>query len=248
MHNGYIIANQRLVSYRINPDRTYSYDRYISTKNRALLISEDGTVSCIQDMPVSYRVSGLIRGIEDVRVYSHASRGLIFLGTVVYDDQVVQVLGSYPSLAVSREMLSPYGNKCEKNWVFYDDMRLVYSLNPFILMNYDGDVTLVKHTENISSDWRGSTSYIRHGDEMYAVVHVVRDGMYRHAFARVDATHSVSVSSLFSFENADIEYCLGFTEMNGHVLLSYSIWDKNTKIKTVTWDYVFDKFNISSDK
>ena len=239
IHNGEVVGNQRLVSYRIREeDGSYEYDKHIETANASMIIrfsSSDIDVEFTHFMPVSYQEQGLIRGIEDVRVYSHPTRGLLFLGTVVRG-KVVQVFGTYPSMTVLREMVSPYGRSCEKNWVFFDDDKLCYCLSPFTLLNYLGDVVVVK-PNGLGDKWRGSTNYIQHGDYKYAIVHLVTENReYKHAFVRVDCDFNVQVSSLFTFEQQRIEYCLGFCEVGDDIIIAYSVWDRCSKLMRITWD------------
>jgi len=211
----------------------------IRTRHRVLFWKGASEFYEISLHPVSpYRSTGKIQGIEDVRVYSHSTRGLIFLGTVVYENRIVQVIGKFPSLEVATEFYSPFGNCVEKNWVFFDDEHIVYSVSPFTLLNYEGDVVRVVENE-YEKNFRGSTNYVRYDNAYYAVIHRVSGSRkYDHAIIRVSENFAIEISEMFSFENQPIEYCLGFCKDGDDAIFIYSTWDRTTKVLRAPWSKV----------
>jgi hypothetical protein len=51
-------------------------------------------------------------------------------------------------------------------------------------------------------------------------------------------------SAPFKFEGESIEYCLGIIVEDERVILTYSTWDRTTKIAIYNKNYIFSKVNI----
>jgi len=132
---------------------------------------------------------------------------------------------------------------CEKNWVPIIDkpFHFVKWSNPTEIVKVDPEaktcetVFLGTHVPK-DYDYRGGSQIIPFGDKHIALSHLLtrfdkseagrKDAQYRHAFIVWDKDWNVlKYSEIFSFMDAEIEFCCGMTEHNGNYLITFGFQD-----------------------
>lgn len=168
-----------------------------------------------------------------------------------------------------KEIKSSFNNCiCEKNWVFVDynnSIHIIYSWYPLHICKIDNEKNLLlscekKNMPRIFSDVRSSTSGYEYKKtvninddnislnlqetEIWFVVHIVSYESPRQYYHMIvifdDKMNLLRYSSPFIFEGTPIEYCLGIVVEDERVIMTYSTWDRTTRIG------VYDKKYIDS--
>jgi tetratricopeptide (TPR) repeat protein len=158
---------------------------------------------------------------------------------------------------------------CEKNWVFVDikqSINVVYKWYPLQICKINQeknslDLVETKEMPRFFSHVRGSTcgfSYIKNTriegndninisigeEEIWFIIHMVsyeNPRHYYHVFAIFDESMNLlRYSAPFKFHTEPIEYCLGLVVEDERVLITYSVWDRETKLG------IYDKKYIDS--
>jgi hypothetical protein len=131
---------------------------------------------------------------------------------------------------------------CEKNWMPVVDMpyHFVKWSNPTELVKVD---PIEKTCTQVHvgtylpqpQDYRGGSQVIPFDDYRIAMSHTTylyksaagkKNGRYRHSLIVWDKNWNVvKYAPVFSFLDADIEFCCGMTEHNGDFLLSFGLQD-----------------------
>lgn len=173
---------------------------------------------------------------------------LNFIGTNFHksDNRIGMVVGEYDvtrEMLVCTEITAPFNADagCEKNWVYAGENDIIYKWSPLTVCHMDmGNGVLVKDRETnlrckMLDHVRGSTCGSFYNDEWWFVGHIVSHESprhYYHVFMVLDAelTHLKRYSAPFTFEGEPIEYCLGLIVEHDRVLVTYSAWDRSTKI------------------
>jgi len=148
---------------------------------------------------------------------------------------------------------------CEKNWVYFHYNHvdaIVYKWFPLTIClqkqkdeeedstNLELHILEVKKMPKIFKHTRGSTNGFSFNNEIWFIQHLVsyeNPRHYYHMFSVFDEKMNLlRYSAPFKFEGEPIEYCLGLIVEEERIILSYSVWDRTTKIS------VFDKKYIES--
>ena len=159
-------------------------------------------------------------------------------------------------------------SNCEKNWVFIDynnSINVVYKWHPLQICKINKEKELLelietKEMPKIFSHARGSTcgfTYTKkinlacNNDninitfdetEIWFVLHMVSyetPRHYYHMFAVFDASMNLlRYSAPFKFHTEPIEYCLGLVVEDDRVLITYSVWDRETKLGIYNKKYI----------
>ena len=202
--------------------------------------------------------------------YNQATDQLVFIGTGFHKDNSIGVVsGVYDinqDFLVPTELKSSFSNAtCEKNWVYNNDAsNIIYKWFPLQICrsNPDNTIEIVKETQmpSIFKNARGSTcgfkytkrtkvyddniSFIVDECEIWFVVHLVsyeNPRHYYHMLVVFDCSMNLlRYSAPFKFEGEPIEYCIGLLVEDTRVIMSYSTWDRTTRIG------VYDKSVIDS--
>ena len=168
------------------------------------------------------------------------------------------------------EISSPFSNStCEKNWVYveYENAtHIIYNWSPLNICKIDTENKLIQVEKRdmpvLFSRIRGSTcgfKFIKNikglqnqdnisikmeESEIWFVVHIVSYEQPRHYYHMFvvfdDKLNLLRYSAPFKFEGDCIEYCLGIVVEDDRVLVSYSTWDRTTRIG------IYDKKYIDS--
>ena len=158
---------------------------------------------------------------------------------------------------------------CEKNWVFVNikqSINVIYKWYPLQICKINQekktlDLIETKEMPSFFSHARGSTcgfSYIKNTriegndninisigeEEIWFILHMVsyeNPRHYYHVFAVFDESMNLlRYSAPFKFYTEPIEYCLGLIVEDERVLITYSVWDRETKLG------IYDKKYIDS--
>jgi tetratricopeptide (TPR) repeat protein len=265
MHYGYIV-NLRFVNYRINPNGSYPWYRHITTINKQLVLTY--TFEIIDSLEIENEVvDRRYIGVEDIKLFKHHDN-IIYTGTSFHkNDQIGIVMGNYHAGNKSTlhsekaknskhsvvELTTQNQQGCEKNWVFIpgDTLRMVYKWYPLTIGEVI-DTTLVlnetREMPQIFSMARGSTNGFLFNGEIWFLVHYVHqvDGQPRHYY------HSLVVfnenmelkrySMPFKFTTGEIEYSTGLVIEDSRVIVTHSVWDRESYIRVYRKDYIDSLF------
>ena len=145
---------------------------------------------------------------------------------------------------------TPYNKECEKNWVFYDDYKIVYQWFPLTLgkiVKKENELYFEPEKEvqmpPFFQQVRGSTNGYTFGNEIWFICHVVeycQPREYYHFFAvfNKETMEIKRWSNLFKYEGEKIEYSLGLIVEEERIMISYSKWDSTPAIA------VYDKQKV----
>ena len=95
---------------------------------------------------------------------------------------------------------------------------------------------------------RGSTNGFKYNNEMWFVVHMVHQisgepRFYYHMFVKFDnSMNFLQHTSPFKFSNDPIEYCCGLIVEDKQIILSHSVWDRESYIKSYNKKYIEELF------
>jgi len=192
-----------------------------------------------------------IEGLEDIRITP--SGYLTATCAEVPGYPMPQVVTGHLSGFASIE-LPPYEKRreVEKNWLPWEyeegKLWLIYSWDPFIVLDTQGREVVNVPAPCNASRWRGSAAPIRWDhDTWIAMVHeVVRrenDNVYLHRFVEIGLFGGVPQilrhSKAFTLEHLGIEYVGGICELGQEgCLITYSVEDRAAKWMVVDYDTV----------
>jgi tetratricopeptide (TPR) repeat protein len=242
--------NIRYVNYYIEPNGSYLHcDKHVITINKCVLLDKQfGIVS--EKLIETDFVNRRYIGIEDVKIFKDK-----FIGTGFHENnQLGLCYGSYDDFSF-HELKSGFNNKdCEKNWSLYssgDDIHVVYQWQPLLLCKIENNLIqkiCEKQMPKIFKHLRGSTNGFSYKDEIWFVTHLVSYESPRHYYHVIVVFDSnmelLRYSAPFKFDGEPIEYCLGIIVEDDNVILTYSTWDRTTKIAIYDKNYIFSKVNI----
>jgi len=238
--------NVRYVNYYIESNGSYkNCDKNIITLNKRLLLDSNFHILREELIPTTFEDRRYI-GIEDVKLFKDK-----FIGTGYHKNNTLGLsYGTYNDFSYN-ELKCEFSNGCEKNWCFYDDDRIVYKWYPLTLCKLNG-TTLEKDQEKnmpkLFKHMRGSTNGFNYNNEIWFVTHIVSyetPRHYYHAIVVFDTDMNLlRYSAPFKFEGESIEYCLGIVVEDERVVLTYSTWDRTSKIAIYNKNYIFSKVNI----
>lgn len=252
--------NIRMINYYMdeNVNRLYHTDKSFSI-NKVLTLSNDlMTVDNSHYFKLKNpKLERHNNGVEDLKVISSSlsCNNLAFIGSMQVsnnNENIGIVIGVYD---VSKDYLepihicSPFNRIKEKNWVFFGD-KIVYEWFPLSIASLSSD-GLLEILDTIPSNpffrnIRGSSNgcFVKNKDtgldEIWFLCHAVNieniPRHYYHCFVILENendTQKIRIkkwSVLFKFEGCRIEFSLGMIVEDTRILISYSTWDKTSKI------------------
>jgi tetratricopeptide (TPR) repeat protein len=256
--------NIRYVNYYISENGGYlNCDDSIITKNRYVELDEDFTISKSKWFDHTDDTNRRYVGIEDVRIYKdeHTNK-MLFIGTgFLKDDRIGIVNGTYDltkNTLDTTEIISSFNkNFCEKNWVYVDykdKTHIVYNWFPLQLCENreDNKIYIVseKPMPKIFKRVRGSTCGYKYKNEIWFVTHIVSYEQPRHYYHMLvvfdNDMNLLRYSAPFKFDNDPIEYCLGLIVKDNNILVSYSTWDRTTRIGIYKKEYIESMLKYAS--
>ena len=161
------------------------------------------------------------------------------------DDEVIEI---------SRERLPTPNNKeskCEKNWMPILDkpFSFIKWCNPLELVEYSlkTKITTTTHLGNYDNkfrnDLRGGSQVITYKEYKVAIIHETywhpsiagnKNATYKHRFILWDKKgHIVKYSDVFTFMDAEVEFCCGLTFLNGKFIATFGYQDNAAFLLTI---------------
>jgi tetratricopeptide (TPR) repeat protein len=247
------ILNIRYVNYTIRHDGTYAFrlqDGKIRTLNKLVYLNSNLKETKSHWFDNVHNPDLRYQGVEDVKLFKHKDE-ILFSGTIEGKDCLRIGYGKCDTskdLLLPKELNSPFGRGCEKNWVFCNalngDLRVVYEWCPLTIaeMSKEGNdlINLQKDSEvpDFFRDIRGSTNGCKVNDETWFLCHLVHytnPRKYYHIIVILDKNLKYKKHSiLFKFEGVDIEYALGFIVNTKELVFSYSTMDRTSAVLKLT--------------
>ena len=249
----------RLVNYRIDKEGKYhDCTPHIITINKRIRLRKDFSIINDTLIDVIYADRQYI-GIEDVRIFNAIETDTIqFIGTAYHiNNSIGVVCGEYDSNRNCNRLqaneIKPAFNlnsECEKNWVYVSykgETHVIYSWLPLKICKINTETRLLELVEektmpSIFKHVRGSTCGFRYQNELWFIVHLVSYESPRHYYHMLvifdDTMNLLQYSAPFKFEGECIEYCLGLIVENDRVIMTYSTWDRTTKIGVYSKKYI----------
>jgi len=247
-HKGVHMINTRFVNYWLYPNGAYLFkdpESRIITKNFISVLddafSTDGFTEVVEEGLVCH--GGSIYGLEDIRLYNRADGELGFIGTSVnYSGQgrgrIISGIFNGERYTDCRVLNPPNPDSwCEKNWIpiIKDGAdHFIYKWWPFeagiIKDNTLVITTTWEHKTPMLSNVRGSSTFVPcpDGTGLIGVVHFSYEGSprrYYHMLVLLDQNtlQPLKYSDFFVFNEASIEFCIGFTVVREE----YHFWISN---------------------
>jgi hypothetical protein len=251
--NGYLL-NVRYVNYHIEPNGSYKFkldDGKIRTLNKFVYLNKEFKELKSQWFDKVHNPKIRYQGVEDVKLFQNKS-DLIFSGTIEHNGALrigYNNVDFKSDTLIPKALESPFGNGCEKNWVFCHNsegtVKMIYSWNPLIHgeINEEGNrLTKLKKDVEIPDffrELRGSTNGCRYGDEIWFLCHLVQYSTPRHYYNVIVVLDAKTLkfkrhSIIFKFESEKIEYCLGMIVEKSQVIFSYSTMDRTSNVLVLT--------------
>lgn len=241
---GEIIILVRCVNYRKFFDKQftmyehYSYSHYYILRGHiqddAQLDIENYSINRIGHEYFRPTYPSYWKGLEDVRF--------------INKNQIIAIVpecnpGGNPSLfcATLQGSLLHSFVECkpsivEKNWMPFDDNKVIYSLDPFIVKDIlEDNQTVIGLTDENKlqlKGFHGSTNGVRY-DENYILflIHINRDKVYHKWLLFNPNTHEIKLSNEFLFFNrAYIEFTCSLGRYNDRVFISVGVNDDKAYI------------------
>ena len=243
--------NLRYVNYNITDIGCYEWTRNIISINKYLEFDNNLQERLETEIPKEYS-DRQYEGIEDIKLIIENNE-VYFTGTSqLKNNNIGVVWGEYninKDLEYS-EICKENINNCEKNWVFIpgkSTKRMVYKWYPLEIYDlYENRIEncVTKDMPNIFSHARGSTNGCIFEDEIWFVVHFVHqyDGeprFYYHMIVKFDLDMNIiNYTPIFKFTSEPIEYCCGIVVEKERVLITHSIWDRESYIKVYSKEMI----------
>jgi hypothetical protein len=192
---------------------------------------------------------------EDLRLFSW--KGELWalaaaVGGMLSDGKICQVLlrlGRDADRVESVKLLpTPWA---EKNWMPCVDsagrMRIVYSVEPLVVLDVDGGAFLDLPTERVvpGGHLRGGSQLLARGSGFLSVVHeqflrAADKPVYLHRFAAFDAHLTrVRLGPHFHFFSPDVEFAAGIADSKNHpggVVVSFGVSDRESWLADISED------------
>ena len=257
--DGYLL-NARLVNYRITEDGNYVDwgGKHIVTMNKYIELSNDFEIKREQLLEPIYEDVMYI-GIEDIRIFSHKNT-IYHIGTVFRPDKKIGICKGIYDIVNNPNLQSDIitasfsmNSECEKNWVYFNykgELRIIYNWFPLKICKINEHInTLLELVEeksmpNLFKYARGSTCGAEYNNEIWFVIHIVSYETPRHYYHLIVVfdknMNLLRYSAPFKFEDICIEYCLGLIVDDDRIILTYSNWDRTTKIGVYNKKYIDD--------
>ena len=254
--SGYLM-NLRAVNYWINTNGGYmNCDEYIMTNNKYLELNNKLEVTYEKMFDMKFEERRYL-GIEDIRIFkNNTDDKLIYLGTSQHlNGKIGMLMGDYDintNQIETTELKCSFNESwCEKNWVYVNykgENHVIYKWCPLDICKINTQTNMIDLVESkkkmpkIFEHVRGSTCGFEYKNEFWFMVHLVAYDTprnYYHMFAVFDSDMNFSRHSApFKFEGENIEYTLGIVVEDDRVLVSYSTWDRTSKLAIYDKAYI----------
>lgn len=250
-YNNNYIMNIRYVNYYINNNGNYSSVDNIISINRKIVLSENFTI--LEEKYLDFNLNNRkYEGIEDIKLLEIDNK-ILFCGTCFKKNKNIGVaIGEYNKELKYIELNKNPEFFCEKNWVFLPcGKKMIYKWFPLQIGIIENDnLNIIKEINmpNIFKEVRGSTNGFLFDNEIWFIVHLNHDynyinepRIYYHMLVKFDINMNLlSLTCPFKFSDNAIEFVCGLIIEQDKIIISHSIWDRESYIK------IFDKKYIES--
>ena len=255
-NKGYLL-NVRMVNYKIDSNGKYNCGSHVITINKCIELSSDFTIINEKILDVEY-IDRQHIGIEDIRIFYNNI--IHFIGTTHHKDNMIGIVyGVYnntiynntTNIILQSNEIKPAFNMnstCEKNWVYVEyknKIRVIYSWNPLKICEINNellDIIEEKPMPQIFKYVRGSSCGFSYMNEIWFAVHIVSYETPRHYYHMLvifnNDLNLLRYSAPFKFEKECIEYCIGLIVEDERIIMTYSTWDRTTKIGIYDKKYI----------
>ena len=251
--------NLRFVNYNIQPNGRYDWVKNIISINKFIVLNANFGSETITELDAVF-CDRQYEGVEDVKLINYNDQ-IYFTGTAFKpNNQIGIVGGKYNCENMCDCNVYSIDNEasCEKNWVFLPDVtKMIYKWSPLQIGELV-DNKLINLTEksmpNVFSMARGSTNSFKYNDEIWFVVHIVHQlsnepRFYYHMFVKFDLDMNLlNYSVPVKFSSDPIEYCCGLIVEDERIIVSHSVWDRESHIKCYDKQYVESFFMPTTTK
>jgi len=248
-NNGYGI-NIRYVNYNIQSNGTYDWVKNIVSINKFLTYDKEFNKLELKEIDYDYK-DRQYEGIEDIKLINK-NNDILFIGNKLKKNNNIGIaMGNYDISncnLIYSELSKDNEDACEKNWIFIPETdKIIYKWYPLEIYDISNNYLINKKIQpmpNIFKMARGSTNGFLYNDEIWFIVHFVHqvDGeprFYYHMFVKFNKDMSqVTNSAPFKLTNEPIEYCCGLIIEEDNVIVSHSIWDRESYIKIYDKTYI----------
>lgn len=136
----------------------------------------------------------------------------------------------------------------EKNWMPYNDEKVIYSLSPFIIKNIEDDlieeILILESIKNKLNGYHGSTNGITINDnEKLFLIHNNREKTYHRWLLLNIKTNDVEISEEFLFfKNTYIEFTCSLSIFKNRIFVSIGINDDKAFIIETCFEDIMETF------
>ena len=258
-YKGKYAMNLRYVNYNITPSGKYEWVKNIMTINKFIELTVDFEINATKELDTIY-CDRKYEGIEDIKLINNNGK-IKFTGTAYKKSNKIGVVGgeyNTNDLFNFNEYTIDKEDTCEKNWVYIPDSnKMIYKWNPLQIGELvDNKVINLKSQimPKIFSTVRGSTNGFKYNNEIWFIVHIVSEvsgepRYYYHMFVKFDINMNfLQHTSPFKFSDEPIEYCCGIIIEKERIIVSHSVWDRESYIKCYEKTYIEEFFHHKTIK
>lgn len=248
----FYFMNLRFVNYRINSNGSYPWYTHITTVNKSITFDKDFNAITIKEHELPIEDKHYI-GVEDIKLFNWNNQ-VLYTGTALLSTgNLGIVMGNY-NVETKHELFYNNSQDCEKNWVFvpgFEQLTMIYKWDPLTIgtiNDYKLTDMRTKEMPQFFSQVRGSTNGYLFNDEIWFIVHMVHQNNgeprhYYHSFVVFDIELTLKrYSKPFKFTTGEIEYCLGLIVEESRVIITHSVWDRESYIRIYPIKVVNDLF------
>lgn len=236
------VMNLRYVNYNITPNGTYEWVKNIISINKFVELNDNFEPENMIELDTTI-CDRQYEGIEDIKLNRHDDK-IRFTGTAYKKNNRIGIVsGDYncKDLITFNEYYKDDEADCEKNWVFIPNTnKMIYKWSPLQIGEIvDNKLTDITETAmpNIFSMVRGSTNGSLFNDEIWFIVHIVHQiggepRFYYHMIVKFNLDMKfIGHTAPFKFTNEPIEYCCGLIVEYSRIVVSFSVWDRESYVR-----------------
>jgi predicted GH43/DUF377 family glycosyl hydrolase len=245
LENEYLM-NLRVVNYTHSKGIYSSPDGIIRTRNFLLKLDDDLNIKESNEIiPPTFPRKCNIVGLEDCRIFKY--NNLIYFTCSTFENhylnsaQVSLGIIDNDKIVKLNHLKTNFTKTCEKNWLPFvrnDKIEIIYSSEPFTILNYDLSIKSSKNSL-IKTPFRGSATPIEFDNGYLYITHDVYNNVdseraYVHRLVWFVDDEIKKISHQFYFEKYQIEYCSGLCHgFSNDVLMTIGVNDERAYVYEV---------------
>ena len=249
--NNFYTMNIRFVNYRINPNGSYPWYKHITTINKNVTLNKNFMPVTVKEVELPIEDKHYV-GVEDIKLFQFKNQ-VLYAGTALVGDNLGIVMGDY-TLETKNSLFYSDSQGCEKNWVFvpgFDQLTMIYKWDPLTVGTIlDHKLVNIRYKEmpQFFSVVRGSTNGYLFNNEIWFIVHMVHQNNeeprhYYHSIVVFDLELNLKrYTKPFKFTTGQIEYCLGLIVEESRVIITHSVWDRESYIRIYSMEHISTLF------